>query len=241
MSEGGAKDGKGDMQSTSACRDVIGTHEKHDDQNLESKIILDATKSDALGEIRMLDKNMSSLKDFGLGDIKLETDIDERNLDMALGAGAGFFDVTCHSKMGNSTSDVSTDDDDSDTSLLAKLSSFAVSERNSLSETNQLLEQLLTTEDAALEKKASQSLRAENCADRGQLSIVKKESAEGQHKTVYLDLRSTEKSSLVKVEYIRFSSEFVGEMPSFCWLLDIKRLALEFLHGSFFFLKYCQS
>ena len=209
MGEGNARDRKDNLQSAPACRDFIGSHEKLDDRNLESKSIIDTTKNDAFGEVRMLDKNMSLFEDFGLGDIKLETDIDEKNLDAVLGTGPGLFDLGCHSKIGNSTSDVSTDDD-SDALLLAKLSSFAVSEKNSVCETNLLLKQLLTTEDAALETKASQSVRADNYTDNSRLSNVKKDSAEVERKTVYIDLRSTEKSSLVKVGYIGFSARFAG-------------------------------
>jgi len=199
MGEGNARDRKDNLQSAPACRDFIGSHEKLDDRNLESKSIIDTTKNDAFGEVGMLDKNMSLFEDFGLGDIKLETDIDEKNLDAVLGTGPGLFDLGCHSKIGNSTSDVSTDDDDSDALLLAKLSSFAVTEKNSVCETNLLLKQLLTTEGAALETKASQSVRADNYTDNSRLSNVKKDSAEVERKTVYIDLRSTEKSSLVKI------------------------------------------
>ena len=194
------------IPSGSFSHDVIDNAENHGGHNVEPRRTPDTGKDDLLGKIMAVDKNANSFESFGAGKIRLEANIDEKNLDVALGLNAVLLDASNQSKtLGHISSDVSTDNEDSDAPLLDKLSSFAISEKNSVCESNLLLEQLQTSNKATDDSNAGNSLIVNDDIECSQMSNIGKENlAASEHKTVYIDLRNPDLSSNLTVGLVDF-------------------------------------
>ena len=193
------------MVAALSSNDIIGNAERVSDQEMEARRTVETEKNDLFGKVLSIDKTVKSLDDMGSGHITLETDIDERNLDIVLGLDASLIDAGNLPKLSSLPLDISTVDDDDDdecdddSPLLDKLSSFAVSEKNSVCESSILLEQLATPHGVRKDTGTNTDLILDGQIDGSQMSSARKGSLEGGNKTVFIDLRNSCQQSSVKV------------------------------------------
>ena len=204
MSEGCAE-----IRESMLCRsfshDVIDNAKSVGDQKVEPRKTLDTGENDLFGKMVVVDRNANSFEGFGSGNMRLEANIDENNLDLALGLDAILLDSTNHSKiLDHISSDVSTNNEDTDAPLLDRLSSFAISEKNSVCESNLLLEQILTTHDATGDSNSDSGLIINDEVKSSQVSNIGKESLADEHKTIFIDLRNPGLSSSLTVGLVDF-------------------------------------
>ena len=164
-------------------------------------------------------------KKFESLEIMLANNIDERNLDEVLHAldsssiSRGFRNQKASDTAPTSSS---TDSGENDLPLLHRLSSFAITEKNSISEANILLEQLSNHPSAGVTKERPSSIFTESTMygtdtgrsakkDRGEMRIgTRMDSTTEGNETVFIDLRSSVQSCDVSMSLASFFTPLVG-------------------------------
>ena len=174
--------------------DLVSKEENMNGPHFECKENRISQKHGMVGKFLAMEKNVKLQEELTTEKTKLEANIDEANLDMVLESlpcNVALLDANIQSKFGKTASkNNNTDDEDNDPPLLDKLSSFALSEKNSVCETNQLLEQL--SDPCIAEAKISGQKNGSasySQTDSNYLIGTGKEKTRNKNDTVYIDLR----------------------------------------------------